>query len=668
MKKSFPAFFTAVAAVLIIVVASCQTSKEQPAFRDYPVKPVAFTEVSLTDDFWAPRLETNRIKSIPYAFRMNEETGRVDNFRKAAGLMPGKHKGRRFNDSDIFKSMEAAAYSLAMTQDPELGKKMDELIEIIGQAQEADGYLYTARTIDPADPAPGAGDERWSNLRASHELYNVGHMYEAAIAYHLATGKRTFLDIALKNADFLLATFGPGRRRGFPGHQEIEIGLAKLYRLTGKKEYLDLARFFLDERGYYHQGIQYSQDDPFAIYNPEEYLQNHKPVLEQNEAVGHAVRAMYMFSGMADVAALGGYPEYIAAIDRLWDDVAGRKMYLTGSVGARSGSESFGEAYELPNATAYAETCASIGNAIWNHRLFLLHADAKYMDVFERILYNGLLAGVSLSGDRFFYQNPLESAGDYERSPWFEVACCPPNLTRFMPSLPGYMYGVGDDTIFVNLFIGSEARIGLGENQVVVKQETDYPWQGKVRLEIRPAKPGRFTVAVRIPGWSRGQAVPGDLYRFLDRAEENPSIKVNGAGQPLKLEAGYVFLTRRWHEGDVIELDLPMPVRKVSAHEKVEADRGRLALQRGPIVYCVEGWDNRGRALGIVVPDESVFESRFESGLLGGVMAITGKAGTVLTAIPYYSWANRGKSEMAVWLARTPEAVKSPESVDRDVN
>ena len=491
---------------------------------DYPIRPVPFTDVTLTDAFWSPRLETNRKVSVPYALRMNEETGRIDNFRKAARLMSGPHQGRRFNDSDVYKAMEAAAYTLRLHPDAALDKTLDDLIALIAQAQEPDGYLFTTRTNDPAHPAPGSGPERWSNLRVSHELYNVGHMYEAAVAHFQATGKRTFLAIAEKNAALLLRTFGtgPGRRRGFPGHQEIEIGLAKLYRATGRRAYLDLAKFFLDERGHYFGGERYAPGDPFAVYDSDEYMQNHKPVLEQDEAVGHAVRAMYMYSGMADVAALGGYPEYVAAIDRLWLDVAGKKQYLTGGVGARSGSEAFGEAYELPNAEAYTETCAAIGNALWNYRLFLLHGESKYMDVFERVLYNGLLSGAGLSGDRFFYQNPLESGGGYGRSPWFEVACCPPNMTRFLPSLPGYVYATKDDVVFVNLFIAGTGKIALAGRPVVLTQETRYPWDGAVKLTVAPDAAGPFELAVRIPGWARGEAMPTGLYTFLDAVDERP--------------------------------------------------------------------------------------------------------------------------------------------------
>jgi hypothetical protein len=635
--------------------------------RDYPIRPVPFTEVTLADAFWAPRLETNRTVSIPYALRMNEETGRVDNFRKAARLMTGPHKGRRFNDSDVYKSMEAAAYALRLRPDPALEKTLDDLIALIARAQEPDGYLFTTRTNDPAHPAPGSGPERWSNLRVSHELYNVGHMYEAAVAHFQATGKRTFLAIAEKNAALLLRTFGtgPGQRRGFPGHQEIEIGLAKLYRATGNRAYLDLAKFFLDERGHYFGGERHASDDPFAVYDSDEYLQNHRPVVEQDAAVGHAVRAMYMYSGMADVAALGGHPDYVAAIDRLWLDVAGRKQYLTGGVGARSGSEAFGDAYELPNAEAYTETCAAIGNALWNYRLFLLHGESRYMDVFERVLYNGLLSGVSLTGDRFFYQNPLESSGGYARSPWFEVACCPPNMTRFLPSLPGYVYAIKGDVVFVNLFIAGSGSFDLGGRSVAITQETRYPWDGAVKLTVAPERAASFELAVRVPGWARGEAMPTDLYAFLNTAVDAPVFKVNGESVNLDIRDGYARIRRDWTSGDTVELFLPMPVRRVVAHDRAAEDRGRVALQRGPLVYAVEGIDNGERVFDLVLTDDAALHLEFRPDLLDGVAVIKGEG---ILAVPYHVWANRGPGQMLVWLPRTPAAVRAPKSVNMKVD
>ena len=676
------------AAALIVLSAlalsGCRGKSAALAARDYPIRPVPFTQVRFTDSFWAPRLETNRTVSIPYALRMNEETGRVDNFRKAARLMTGPHKGRRFNDSDVYKSMEAAAYTLRVHPDAVLEKTLDDLIALIGQAQEPDGYLYTTRTNDPAHPALGAGPERWSNLRVSHELYNVGHMYEAAVAHFQATGKRTFLAIAEKNADPLLRTFGtsPGQRRGFPGHQEIEIGLSKLYRATGNRAYLDLAKFFLDERGHYFGGEKHAPGDPFSVYDSDEYLQNHKPVLEQDEAVGHAVRAMYMYSGMADVAALGGYPEYVAAIDRLWQNVAGKKQYLTGGVGARGTSEAFGDAFELPNAEAYTETCAAIGNALWNYRLFLLHGEAKYMDVFERVLYNGLLSGVSLSGDRFFYQNPLESVGGYERSPWFEVACCPPNMTRFLPSLPGYVYATREETIFVNLYIAGEGKIDLGGRPVTLAQRTRYPWDGAVKLIVSPALSGEFELALRIPGWAGNEAMPTGLYKFLDDSSEKPALKINGEAAVLDIRDGYARIRRGWKNGDTIELSLPMPVRRVVANEAVAADRERVALQRGPVVFAVEGPDNAGHVFDFFLPDGAALSAEFRPDLLNGVGVITGNAATEsknaagktvesgrpFLAIPYYAWANRGPGQMLVWLPRTAAAVRPAKSVNMKVD
>ena len=639
---------------------------------DYPIRRADFAQVKLEDEFWAPRIKINRTATIPYLFKLDEETGRTNNFRIAAGLVKGKHTGKRYNDSDVFKAMEAAACSLRTNPDPELRKKLDELVVLVGKAQEPDGYLYTTRTIDPGNPAPGAGAERWSNLRVSHELYNVGHMYEAAVAHYVTTGERSFLDIALKNADLLVRTFGPGKRRGIPGHQEIEIGLSKLYRVTGNKMYLDLARFFLDERGHYHGGETYPADSPFVIYNSEEYLQNHKPVLEQTEAVGHAVRATYMYSGMADVSALGGRPEYAAAAGRLWENVVGKKLYITGGIGSTGEYEAFGADYELPNAQAYAETCASIGNVLWNQRLFELHGDARYIDILERILYNGLLSGVSLGGDRFFYQNPLESAGKYERSAWFEVACCPANIARFLPTLPGYIYAAGADGLYINLFVSGTAKVELPGRTVDLIQETKYPWEGTVKILVNTRPGGEFTIRLRIPGWARNEPLPTDLYRFLDRNEQPVRLWVNRKPVDVKVEKGYALLRRKWRSNDLIELILPMPSRRVVAHDLVKEDAGKVVLQRGPIVFCAEGIDNGGRVLNLVLPDDAKLEHWFRPDLLGGVAIITANALAVgvkadgktpdhsrhrLMAVPYFAWANRGPNEMTVWLPRTPDAL-----------
>jgi len=622
--------------------------------QDYPIQPVPFTAVKVEDDFWLPRIETNRTVTIPFAVEKNEETGRVDNFAIAAGQKEGKYQGRRFNDTDVYKVIEGIAYSLQVHPDPKLEEYTDGLIDLIAAAQEEDGYLYPARTADPAFPAPGAGPERWSRLRGSHELYNAGHMYEAAVAYYQATRKRAFLDVSVKNAGLLVKTFGPNKRRDVPGHQEIEIGLAKFYRVTGKREYLDLAKFFLDERGRPHDGGLYPEDSPFALYNGREYMQDHIPVIEQEEAVGHAVRATYMYAGMADVAALTGNADYIKAIDRLWENVVAKKLYLTGSVGARHTSEAFGDDYELPNLSAYTETCAAIGNAFWNHRMFLLHGEAKYIDVMERVLYNGLISGVSLNGDRFFYQNPLESRGRNERSPWFEVACCPGNIVRFIPSFPGYVYAKRDNSLYVNLFVESTAKIELANQAVRLHQETRYPWEGEVKITVDPERKEEFVVFVRVPGWAQDQPVPSDLYRFLDEQEDNIDIQVNGNSFPFAMEKGYAQLHRKWKPGDMIELGLPMPVRKVLSHEDVKENVGKVALQRGPIVYCFEGADNAGQVLDRALPDDSLLETEFLPDLLGGLVIIKDSSAEKrqLTAIPYYAWAHREADEMAVWIRR----------------
>ena len=649
--------------VFFILIPCFLFSQVEKKEKDYPIKPVNFWEVKVTDEFWAPRMETNRLVTIPYLFRMNEESGRVDNFRIAAGLKTGKHTGKRYNDSDVYKAIEAASYTLKTNPDPELKKKIDDLIKIIARAQEPDGYLFTTRTIDPKNPAPGSGKERWSNLRVSHELYNLGHLYEAAVAYLQATGERSLLEVALKSADLLVKTFGPDKLRAFPGHQEIEIGLVKLYRITGNENYLKLAKFFLDERGHYHGGEVYPRTSPFVIYNSEEYLQNHKPVLEQTEAVGHAVRATYMYSGMLDVAALGGFPEYARASQKLWENVVGKKLYLTGGIGSTGEYEAFGAEYELPNEKAYAETCAAVGNTFWNQRLFQLEGDGKYIDVLERIIYNGLLSGVGLSGDKFFYQNPLASRGKYERSSWFEVACCPANAARFLATFPQYIYAHSEDEVFVNLFVNSTANFEFKKFKLELIQETKYPWLGSVKIGINPSRVKEFTVAVRIPGWVQGQPVPGDLYRYAEEEAGQVTVRLNRKLVPVKVDRGYLRLNRKWRKGDVIEIIFPMPIRRVLANERVAENRGRVAVERGPIVFCAEGKDNGGTALDLALPDSAKLQQWFRSDLLAGVTVVTGNGLVVdsrgnevrkqnLFLIPYCTWANRGAWEMAVWLLR----------------
>jgi hypothetical protein len=630
--------------------------------RDYPVQPVPFTAVRFTDAFWRPRIEVNRTVTIPFAFQKCEESKRVYNFERAAAVLRGEAledkapPGYPFDDTDVYKVLEGAAYTLSVEPDPKLEAYLDALIEKVAAAQEKDGYLYTTRTIDPVSPHRWAGKERWVLEKVdSHELYNLGHLYEAAVAHYQATGKRTLLDVALRTAELLDRTFGPGKRSIWPGHQITEMGLVKLYRVTGDARYLALAKFLLDERG--PDGTQGAG---------RRYNQSHQKVVEQGEAVGHAVRATYLYSGMADVAALTGEQPYVDAMDRIWRNVVERKLYLTGGIGSTSSGEAFGIDFELPNMSAYNETCAAIGNDYWNHRLFLLHADARYVDVMERTLYNGLLSGVSLDGKSFFYPNPLESRGQHQRSPWFGVACCPGNITRFLASVPGYVYAKQGDRLYVNLYVASTAEVEMaGGRKVKLTQETRYPWDGAVRITVSPDREARFTVHVRVPGWARGEAVPSELYRFADRSDEKVTLRVNGQAAPLSLEKGYARLERSWRAGDVVELGLPMPVRRVVAHASVEADHGRVALQRGPLVYAAEWPDHPGgKVRNLLLPDDAPLSSEFRPDLLNGVQVVTGRAvalaydaeGKVsrreqdLTAIPYYAWANRGPGEMLVWI------------------
>jgi DUF1680 family protein len=628
--------------------------------RDYPIQPVPFTAVHVNDEFWAPRMEVNRKVSIPTAFDQCERTGRIENFVRAAMVLQhvelkDKHApGFPFDDTDPYKVIEGASYALSVHPDPTLDAYLDKLIAKIAAAQEPDGYLYTTRTIDPQHPHEWSGTERWVNEEVlSHELYNLGHLYEAAVAHYQATGKRTLLDVALKSADLLVNTFGPGKKTIYPGHQIVEMGLVKLYRVSGRQQYLALAQFMLDSRG---GGRSYNQAD--------------RPVVEQTEPEGHAVRATYMYSGMADVAAMTGDKNYLKAIDAIWENMVEKKMYLTGGIGAVGAIEGFGPDYDLPNMSAYNETCASVGSAFWNQRLFLLHGDSKYMDIFERTLYNGLISGVSLDGQTYFYPNPLESNGQHTRSPWFGVACCPGNITRFMPSLPGYVYAQQGDALYVNLFMSNKASVTLaGGRKIEIEQQTRYPWSGDVHITLNPEKAGGFTLRIRVPGWAQGHAMPGDLYMFEQSTEREPvTLKVDGQSVPLNLEQGYATITRDWKTGDTIDLHLPMPVERVTANGKVAADRGRVALQRGPIVFCAEGADSPNKHVrNLVLADSQSVKAGFEPAKLNGVEVIHGQAVAyryerdghavhsteTFTAIPYYAWANRGADQMEVWIPRT---------------
>jgi DUF1680 family protein len=623
---------------------------------DYPYRPVSFADVRVNDRFWLPRIETNRTVTIPFAFSKCETTGRLRNFVVAGEVNNGTIASGKFcslygyDDSDVYKIIEGAAYSLTTCPDPTLEAFLDSLIADIAAAQEPDGYLYTMRTINPGK---SWAKERWVNDRynGSHELYNVGHMYEAAVAYFYATGKKTLLDVAIRNADLLCKTFGPGKKEIASGHQEIEIGLAKLYRVTGEKKYLDLAKFLLDERGKGEKaGSTYTQD--------------HMPVADQQEAVGHAVRATYMYSAMADIAALTGDTAYLHAIDRIWENVVTKKTYVTGGIGSRSNGEAYGDNYELPNLTAYNETCAAIANIFWNYRMFLLHGDSKYIDVLERTLYNGMISGVSLEGTTFFYPNPLASKGKYERSEWFDCSCCPSNVTRFISSVSGYIYATRQDSLFVNLFIGNAGKVKVNDREVAVSQVTGYPWEGNVKISVTPATPAKMTLCVRIPGWAKNEVIPGGLYRFTDTLAAAASLSVNGKLFPVRIHKGFAVISRTWKAGDTVILDLPMYVRSVTASPMAEEDRDRVSLERGPVVFCAEGIDNGGDVEDIILTDGANLKYSFDPGLLKGVGILDGevlklkgdgfvqpvrKVKQPFRAIPYYAWCHRGAGTMSVW-------------------
>ena len=543
----------------------------------YPIDPVSFTSVTVTDSFWGQRLKASREVTIPLAFSKCEETGRYENFVKAAHPSDTyKVEGLSFDDTDVYKTIEGASYSLQTYPDKKLQKYIDSVLVIVAAAQEPDGYLYTARTMNPKHPHNWAGKERWVAVENfSHEFYNLGHMIEGAVAHYQATGKRNFLDIAIKYADCVCREIGDGaqQKKLVPGHQIAEMALVKLYLVTGDKKYLDQAKFFLDARGYTSRKDAYSQA--------------HKPVVEQDEAVGHAVRAAYMYSGMADVAAITGDSSYIKAIDKIWANIVSKKIYVTGGIGARHAGEAFGNNYELPNSSAYCETCAAIGNVYMNYRLFLLHGDAKYFDVLERTLYNGLISGVSLDGGSFFYPNPLASNGKYSRKPWFGCACCPSNVSRFIPSLPGYVYAVKDNQVYVNLYLSNKAELIVNKKKVVLEQETGYPWNGDIRVKVAQGNQ-EFALKLRIPGWVRDEVLPSDLYSYADNQKPTYRIIVNGQETANTLNNGYLSIERKWKKGDVVKIHFDMLPRIVKANEKVVDDKGRVSVERGPIVYCAE--------------------------------------------------------------------------------
>ncbi len=649
--------------VLSLIICSLSfghavAQKKQQA-HGYPINPVPFTSVKVTPGtFWGQRLEASRKVTIPLAFSKCEETGRYTNFSNAAQHLKDPSKvfkvtGLAFDDTDPYKTLEGAAYILQTYPDKKLEAYCDSVIDVIGSAQEPDGYLYTSRTQNPQQPHEWAGDKRWSmDEDLSHELYNLGHMVEGAVAYYQATGKRKFLDIACRYADCAIREVGPnpGQMTVVPGHQIAEMAMARLYLVTGEKKYIDFAKYLLDYRG--------------KTTIKHEYSQAHKPVIDQDEAVGHAVRAAYMYAGMADVAALTGDKDYIKAIDAIWDNIVTKKYYITGGIGATSNGEAFGANYELPNMSAYCETCAAIGNVYVNHRLFLLHGDSKYYDVLERTLYNGLISGVSLEGNGFFYPNPLESMGQHQRQPWFGCACCPSNICRFIPSLPGYIYAVKDRNVYVNLFLSNKGNLTVGGKKLSLSQTTEYPWNGDIAVTIDQNAAGQFALKIRVPGWVKNQVVPSNLYQYTDGKRLGYKILVNGQEAGSVSEDGYYTIDRKWKKGDKVQIHFDMEARTVRANNKVEADRGMVSVERGPLVYCAEHPDNSFDIMGALINQTPQFT--LGKGEIAGTPIQTlitsaqtlnfnkqGKLETAdqtLTLIPYYAWCHRGSGKMRVWL------------------
>jgi len=634
------------------------------------IHPIPLNRVKADDNFWAPRIRANHEITIPHVFKNCEKTGRIANFSRAAGLLnDGKRPIFPFDDSDVFKVIEGAAYSLIIKPDPKLEEYVDNLIEKIAAAQEDDGYLYTARTINPEDPHIWAGKKRWELVSIlSHELYNMGHLIEAGIGYSQATHKQKLLNVALKAADLIEKDFGSGRIEGIPGHQEIELALIKLFKLTNNDKYLKLAKYFLDIRGsidllkYPNYLTQLKSDNPkLQEINALEYNQTHKKIIDQDEAVGHAVRAMYMYSAVTDIINLFNDSEYESAVNKIWNNVVSKKMYITGGIGSRSHEfgESFWDNYKLPNFEAYNETCAAIGNIFWNHRLFLLHRNAKYIDILERILYNGFLSGISIDGKKFFYINPLASKENTRRKSWWKIPCCPTNIVRFLPQISSYIYAQVNNCIFVNLFVGSKASINLENYKILLTQETHYPWNEDVKIIVSLNQPSEFTIAIRIPGWAQNRPVPSDLYHYLKPNSLTAILKVNGDQIDYQIHNGFTKIQRLWDNNDVIEIKLPMPIRRVLSNPKVKENTNKVAIERGPLVYCIESVDNEVESIfNIKLNDNDVLQEKFQRDLLNGIVIITGSIHTNnknlerIQLIPYYAWANRGKSQMTVWIER----------------
>ncbi len=651
-------------AIIASVLCFTAAKENKPS---YPIGNVPFTSVKVAPEtFWGDRIRQSREVTIPLAFSKCQETDRYTNFEHAADKMAETARGDNssnyrptqfpFDDTDVYKTIEGASYLLQTYPDKKLEAYIDSILDIVAAAQEPDGYLYTARTMNPAHPHDWSGPTRWSNEEGgSQELYNLGHMVEGAIAHYQATGSRKFLDIAIRYADCVCREigYGPGQKVIVPGHQIAEMALAKLYLVTGDRKYLDEAKLFLDNKG--------------KTARKDKYDQSYKPVIEQDEAVGHSVRAGYMYSGMADVAALTGDESYVRAIDRIWDNMVGKKMYLTGGIGSTGGSEGFTENYDLPNMNGYCETCAAIANVYTNYRLFLLHGDAKYMDVLERALYNGVISGVSLDGGGFFYPNPLESHGQHQRQAWFGCACCPSNICRFIPSVPGYVYAVKDNKVYVNLFMSNALNTKVAGKNLQLTQSTSYPWDGDIDIVIDKT-PGEFCLNIRIPGWVRNQVVPTDLYRYTDGKTPGYTVKVNGQTVSASLTDGYFGIQRKWKKGDKVSIHFDMEPRIVAAHRQVVEDRGKIAVERGPLVYCAEWADNDFNVLSTqlpvnaqfqVIPTQMTVEGRDYPMTALETTATDNYTGNPahtrqvnLRLIPYYAWAHRGNGNMEVWMMR----------------
>ena len=652
--------------VAACTLLSCSTVTDVAPYTG-SITQVPFDQVSLQDDFWLPRLNTQKRTLVP--FSLDKTAYAVENLRRVGAYLRGEKvtkplEGPYYVASDLFKVMEGAAYLLTLEKDDALERQMDEIIDVIAAAQAPDGYLYEHHIMPPhlRNPRNRAGEKPYTYVDHSHELYNMGHMYEGAVAYYRATGKRKWLDVAEKNARHINRVFfegDPAYNDGkpvmrAPGHEEIELALVKLHQATGEQLYLEMAQKFLDIRGVTYspqgEGVQTS-----------DYAQQHQPVRDQREAVGHSVRAMYLYSGMADVVAFAGDETMQPALDAIWHDIVDRKMHITGGLGAVAGLEKFGPAYVLPNVETYDETCAAVGNVFFNYRMFLMSGDAKYLDVAEVALYNNVLAGVNLAGNRFFYVNPLETDGERKfnhgtagRAEWFSTACCPSNLARLIPQVSGMIYSHAEDNIYCGFYIGSETSIPMAGGNVTLKQQTAYPFDGNISIEVAPQADGEeFTLWLRVPTWSGEKFVPGELYNYADENDAKIVARVNGRKVRSEIVNGFIPVRREWKAGDRVELEIPMPVRYSVADERVEADRGRTCITRGPLVFCAEEPDNTEQVSSYVIDKigQQGEVAPFTDGNMKGIPTITIDASnSPLKLIPYYSWNNRGDgTAMNVW-------------------